>query len=256
MSRRLKQLRKDIEKRRRQLEWTVKRREQTKPLFLNDRLDEAGVYHDFYFDSQDKQTSSNFFLSRVLISICLFLIIAILFKVNAPQLAQVRDFVKHTYEHEFQFATIAHWYENQFGRPLALVPVTEHTSEKREEIEVHYALPVNGIIYEHFEVNGRGIIIETDVGASIESIRGGYVISVGEDREGELGKTVTVQHFDGTESVYGLLNTIDVNIYDHIEAGTKIGTVSTDERGEKGIFYLGLKQGNRYIDPSDVLPFE
>ncbi len=261
MSRRLNKLRRDLEKRRRQINIHVKQKEYNKaPLFMS-RHEEAREDPEFYLQHDGSKQDGHmlqqkeFFLARTLIALCLFLVIGILFKTNVPQFERVRDFVLTTYEQEFQFASIAHWYENQFGRPLALIPAKEEPP-REEDVEMVYALPTNGVIHEDFEKNGKGILIETAPKADIEAIRGGYVISVGEDKESDLGKTVVVQHYDGTESVYGMLSEIKVNVYDHIQAGTKIGTVAVDEQGEKGIFYLALKQNNHYINPSDVLPFE
>ncbi len=260
MSRRLKKLRRDLERRRRQLEYEVRKTDSYKPVYAS-RSEEWDAC-EFPLDLDEREQSilerNEFFLFRSLVAICLFLMIGIVFKVDAPTLTPVRQFVSDAYEHEFQFATIAHWYEQHFGRPLALLPTADDTDEitEGEQDEIHYALPATGTIYEDFEENGKGIIVETEIGTKVEAIRGGYVISVGEDQEGSLGKTVVVQHYDGTESVYGMLDTIEVNIYDHIKAGTTIGTVSTDERGTKGIFYLGLKKNDDYIDPSDVLRFD
>jgi stage IV sporulation protein FA len=93
--------------------------------------------------------------------------------------------------------------------------------------------------------------------AEVEAVKGGQVVKVGTDESEEnLGKTVTVKHYDGTESLYGMLDDVEVNLYDHIQAGFAIGTVSTNEEVEKGIFYFALKKDDKYINPSEVLSFE
>ena len=46
-------------------------------------------------------------------------------------------------EKEFQFAVVADWYEETFGKPLALFP---EQSELNDSPDGHYAMPANGII--------------------------------------------------------------------------------------------------------------
>jgi stage IV sporulation protein FA len=201
----------------------------------------------------------DFFLFRVMAAICLFLMTAILFQSSVPQAEGVKQFVKQSYEQEFQFAAIANWYENQFGRPLALIPVNQDVAQgdPTEQVELAYALPASGTISQGFEHNGKGILVETGMNAEVEAVKGGQVVKVGTDESEEnLGKTVTVKHYDGTESLYGMLDDVEVNLYDHIQAGFAIGTVSTNEEVEKGIFYFALKKDDKYINPSEVLSFE
>lgn len=263
MSRRLNKVRKEFESRRRKIDSNVKQRERTVPMLLN-RHEEAREEPDFYVqqgvDRSDTTNikSSDFFLFRAMAAVCLFLLIAILFKTSAPQLDGVKQFVHQSYQQELQFAAIANWYEDQFGRPLALVPINQQVAQgdPNEQLEMAYALPATGVIRENFEENGRGILIETGMDAEVEAVRGGYVIAVGEGEDKSLGKTVVVEHYDGTESLYGMLDKIEVNMYDHIKAGYKIGTVSTNEDAKKGIFYFALKKDENYIDPSEVLSFE
>ncbi len=263
MSKRLNKVRKEFETRRRQIDNSVKHRERTVPMLMNRHVEEREEF-DFYLqpgDDQGEKTnikSRDFFLFRAMAAVCLFLLIAIMFKTSVPQLEGVKRFVQQSYEQELQFAAIANWYEGQFGRPLALVPVNQDVAlgDPNEQVEMAYALPVTGVIREGFEQNGRGILIETGMDVEVEAVKGGYVVAVGEQEDESLGKTVTVQHYDGTESLYGMLNQINVNIYDHIQAGYKIGTVSTSEEAEKGIFYFALKKDENYINPSEVLSFD
>lgn len=192
-----------------------------------------------------------------MIAVILFLCVGILFKNGSTQLEPVRQFVSNAYSEEFQFAAIANWYEKQFGQPLALLPKNSDVAYQPEDEEDSpvYAAPASGTIREDFSENGRGILVETDIDAEIEAAKGGIVIAVGEGEEG-VGKHVIVQHYDETESTYGMLNDIYVNIYDHIQAGRVIGTASENEQGETGIYYFALKKGDSYINPSDVISFE
>ncbi|NEU29766.1 M23 family metallopeptidase [bacterium LRH843] len=260
MSKRLRKVRRELEARRRELDTSKKQREKVVPITMS-RYEEAREEPDFYVHHEKSHETmaetNNFILFRILAAVCLFLLIAILFKTNAPQLDGVKQFVQKSYEEEFHFAAISNWYEDQFGRPLALVPMTQEVAQgdPDEQVEMVYALPAAGVIREDFSQDGRGVIIETGLNAEVEAIRGGYVIDVKEGEE-SLGKTVIVQHYDGTESLYGMLDEIKVNKYDHIQAKDNIGIVSTSKEGEKGVFYFALKKNDIYIDPSEVLTFD
>ncbi|WP_088103684.1 M23 family metallopeptidase [Halalkalibacter urbisdiaboli] len=265
MSKHLNKVRKRLETRRRSIDQNIKQRSSVS--MLMNRHEEAREDPDFYYQPLNRQESppstkgQDFFLMRTLLATSLFLAIAILFNNNSTQLEGARQFIKNSYEQQFQFAAIADWYENQFGRPLALLPLTEDfalgdVNSKQPEAELVYAVPASGgKIREDFKQNGRGVMVETGMNAEVEAVKGGQVISVGDGEQG-LGKTVVVQHADGTESIYGMLEEVSVNIYDHIKSGHKIGVVSTSDQAEKGIFYFALKKNDTYVDPSEVISFD
>ncbi|MDT8859530.1 M23 family metallopeptidase [Alkalihalobacillus sp. MEB130] len=265
MSKDLNKVRRKLENRRRQIDHNVKQRERTVPMLMN-RHEDAREEPDFYIPPSPHEKGpkistpkGDFFLFRLMAAVCIFLMTAILFQSTVPQAEGAKQFVQQTYEQEIQFAAIANWYENQFGRPLALLPANQDMAQgnPNEQVEMVYAVPASGTISQDFDKDGRGILIETGMNAEIEAVKGGQVSRVGADEEGgNLGKTVTVKHYDGTEAVYGMLNQVEVNIYDHIEAGYKVGTVSTNEEAQKGIFYFALKDGETYINPSEVISFE
>ncbi|WP_100404971.1 M23 family metallopeptidase [Bacillus solitudinis] len=264
MSKDINKVRKRLESRRRTIDYQVKQRERTVPMLIN-RHEEEREEPDVYYQPINRQEKpkpkgADFFLMRTLLAVCLFFAIAILYQNGSPQFESARQFVKGAYEQQFQFATVANWYEEQFGRPLALVPMNQDVAlgdiEEQNEAELVYAVPASGgTVVENFQQNGQGILVETGKGAGVEAVKGGHVTSVGQSEQG-LTKTVIVQHPDGTESIYGMLDEVMVNMYDHIKSGHKIGTVSTSGQAEKGVFYFALKKGDEYVDPSDVIMFE
>lgn len=199
------------------------------------------------------------FFFKVLASICLVLIVAIMFRNESTKLAPIRAFVQETMNQDFQFAAVSDWYETTFGEPLAFLPFTKEKdtdqAEKTPSInQTEYALPASGTILEKFESDGQKITIQTGSGASVESMNEGLVRFVGK-KEG-FGKTVIVQHADKSESWYGNLDDINVNLYEYIEKGTKVGTASNSEDNTKGSFYFGIKQGENFIDPIQVIQFD
>ncbi|MFC0469413.1 peptidoglycan DD-metalloendopeptidase family protein [Halalkalibacter kiskunsagensis] len=264
MSKDLNKVRRKLDSRRRQINQNVKQRERTVPMLMN-RHEDAREEPDFYVPPSSNNSAlpqvkkGDFFLFRVMAAICLFLMMAILFQSSVPQAEGVKQFVKDSYEQEFQFTAVANWYENQFGRPLALIPMNQDIAQgdPNEQVEMAYALPASGTISQDFEHNGKGILVETGMDAEVEAVKGGQVTKVGRDEsEDNLGRTVTVKHYDGTESLYGMLDKVEVNLYDYIKAGFVIGTVSTNAEAGKGIYYFALKKDDQYINPSEVISFD
>jgi stage IV sporulation protein FA len=193
---------------------------------------------------------------KILFSACLFLAVAILFRSESPSLTSAKEFVVSAMEKDFQFAAVADWYEDQFGKPLALLPVKNdgEKDEQSEKNQTDYALPASAKIVEEFEDNGQRMILETEKGASVDAMSEGYVSFAGV-KEG-FGNTVVIQHPDRSESWYGNLESISVKLSQYINKGTAVGAASASENGEKGSFYLAIKKGDDFIDPIQVIPFD
>lgn len=201
-------------------------------------------------DNQEHQEFPLFnkevFIFKLLMSACIVLITAILFKNSSPQFDQARQFVTKTMKEEFQFAAVAGWYEDLFGKPLALFPRKEKTDE---ETTFEYALPAS-----NFQSNKEGIMIETATDAPVKAMNKGLVIFTGV--KDSYGKTVMIQHEDKSISWYGHLGDIKVGLYERVDKNTEIGTVSNHEDGSKGEFYFAIEKDNKFIDPTQVITFE
>ena len=198
------------------------------------------------------------FFFKILASVLLFLIVAIMFRNHNATFEPVRDFVTKQMDQDFKFATVSNWYEDKFGKPLALLPFSEDDRAGKKTVvkESDFSVPAMGKILENFEKNGQGIMIETEKGAVVQSINDGHVTFAGV-KEG-LGKTVIIQHPDDSTTWYGNLDEIKVNLYEYIEKRTVVGTVSvsTGEDKTKGKYYFAIKKGDEFIDPIQVIRFE
>lgn len=196
-----------------------------------------------------------YFLFKLLASACLFLIIAIMFKNSSGTFEPARNFVAKTMEKDFQFVAVANWYEDQFGKPLALFPIKEESDGKKEfSPKTEYALPASARILEDFQVNGQRITIETSKDAAVVAMSEGLVKFAG--KKDGFGKTVIISHADNSESWYGNLEEINVNLMEYIEVGTEVGKSTAMEDGLKGSFYFAIKKGDDFIDPIQVIPFD
>lgn len=194
------------------------------------------------------------FMFKILASALVFLLVAILFRDHTAKLDQARNMVQKAMKTEFQFASISKWYEDKFGKPLALLPFKEKAKDDSKTIvQKEYAVPASGKILENFEKNGQGIMIETGKGTTVKAVKGGFVEFAGM-MEG-LGKTVIIQHSDKSKTYYGNLEKIDVELYEYIEKEKVVGTVSDSGNG-KGKYYFAIKKGDDFIDPIQVIRFE
>ncbi|XJZ29113.1 peptidoglycan DD-metalloendopeptidase family protein [Bacillota bacterium Lsc_1132] len=195
------------------------------------------------------------FLFKILASICLFLVIGIVFRNQSPALDSTRSMVKSAFAQEFQFAAVSKWYENKFGKPLALLPFNDKKPDVKN-VTTQYAVPASGRILENFKKNGQGVMVETGKGAPVKAFNEGVVTFAG-IKEG-IGKTVIIQHSDKTESWYGNLDQINVSLYEYIGKGKEVGTVSSSSGKDKtkGAFYFAIKKGDTFIDPMQVIRFD
>ncbi|PSL43962.1 stage IV sporulation protein FA [Salsuginibacillus halophilus] len=196
------------------------------------------------------------FLVQWLSALFLFLIIGMLFQADNPRLVPVQQAVESSFQDHFQFAAAASWYEENFGSPLPYMPEIAGSDETVEDpaAEVSYAAPAVGVIAEPFSEHGRGIRLETIESGTVEAAQGGVVIHAGASET--WGEAVAVQHENGDESWYGMLENVDVGLYEHVSAGDVIGQAAVQEGTDKRQFSFGVKEDGEFIDPLDVMTFE
>ena len=196
------------------------------------------------------------FFFKILASIILFLVVAIMFRNQSAAFDPARNFVTKTMNSDFKFAVVSKWYEDKFGKPLAFLPIKDkETDQTKTVVQREYAVPASGKILENFKKNGQGITIETSKGAPVKAVKEGIVSFAGV-KDG-LGKTVIIQHSDGTESWYGNLADTTVDLYEYIAKEKVVGTVSdSSEDKTKGKYYFAFKKGENFIDPIQVIRFE
>ncbi|HEY4554427.1 MAG TPA: M23 family peptidase, partial [Bacillaceae bacterium] len=70
------------------------------------------------------------FFLKLLLSAVLVLVTAIAFKSPSAAFDSTRSTIKKAMGQEFQFAAVSEWYEDQFGKPLALLPAKVQESDK------------------------------------------------------------------------------------------------------------------------------
>lgn len=206
------------------------------------------------FEEEKERSQVSFgigkFFLKTMASVLLAVGVAVMFQSNTTMSQQVQSLVKRTMEREFQFAQVSKWYEERFGAPLTFLNKEDKSTDNQSE----YAIPASGKVLENFQTNGQGILVETAADAEVEAIDEGRVVFVGD--KDQLGKSVVIQHADGSESWYGKLKDISISIYQTVKKGETIAKVSNEESGDAGTYYLAIKKDDTFIDPSQVISFE
>lgn len=169
----------------------------------------------------------------------------------------VRLFVAKSLTQEMDFAAVEAWYENAFGGAPSFIPIFRHQEEKGLKVgtATGFTVPMSGRIAASFAIDLKGVEIVPLEGSGasepVKSVETGRVLNVA--RDAAKGMTVTVQHAGGYTSVYGRLDTVSVGKGDWVEGGDAVGSLSSRQ---DATLYFALKMNDRYIDPTDVIPFD
>ena len=86
-------------------------------------------YSTYETESEHPLFKKEYFFFKILASIVLFLIVAVIFKHPSQQLDTTRNYVTKTMNQDFQFASISSWYESTFGKPIAFLPQKEEPTK-------------------------------------------------------------------------------------------------------------------------------
>ncbi|WP_068674490.1 M23 family metallopeptidase [Oceanobacillus sp. Castelsardo] len=245
----VKKVRKAIEKRKKLRGPISKGNEMKKiyPAFPQD--EEKHGYYPFFSEdvspSEKKGTLVTGFILKGMLSVMLFLGVALLHETDSEALDTPKQWTSSALTKEFPFAQVSEWYRDAFGSPLAFSPELPAQAQTAETM----ALPVNGNIAESFHVNGKGIKIAPEETTEVSALRDGIVIFAGKDKETK--KTVVVQHADGTTSSYGHLSDIDVHLYQYVVSNQPLGTFQPSSDNE--MVYFSIEKDNKFIDPVQVI---
>jgi stage IV sporulation protein FA len=234
--------------------WQQQEQRNNKSTFPEEDVNERVTYS--YEDFVEKQgnipTKQSTLLIRLLISAIIVLCLAIVLKSSSPMSGKVHSVVQKLFSQEFQFASATKWYEKHFGSPLTLFQ--KNKTDIARNSEQNLAVPASGKVLQNFKIDGKGVIIQTSQNQKVEAMKEGVVLFVG--NKDSLGKTIIIQHADGSESWYGKLKEAKVNASDRVESKQVIGKVSTTNDGKYGSYYFAIKMGEHFIDPKKVMSFE
>lgn len=217
-------------------------------LYLPDQEERHGLYqpymnsHKLY--EKEKRTLNSGWI-KAMMSLLLFVGLTFVLKTNYNGLKKPQEFVNYYLNEEFPFAKVNDWYVETFGDPLALLPEENGV----EHVNAEPSLPVSGNVTEPFTMNGKGIMISPMENAIVSAFNRGVVIFAGNDRHTK--KTVIIQHPDSSKTTYGHLSSVDVHLYQIVQADDRIGTFHPSDKNET--VYFSIEQNNSFVDPVQVI---
>ncbi|GGA85899.1 M23 family metallopeptidase [Ornithinibacillus halotolerans] len=206
-----------------------------------------GFYPNFIDQTETNREKNNTITGIILkglFSVMLFFSIAIIWQNDAEIFDKPKEWTASVLTEEFPFASVYQWYKDSFGTPLAFSPAKETVVD-----ETPLALPVSGNVIETFQTNGKGITIAPTETTSVQALREGIVIFSG--KKSETNKTIVIQHADKSTTTYGFLSSIDVHLYQIVDANQRIGEFNPTDANE--VVYFSIEKNNEFVDPVQVI---
>ncbi|QHS22902.1 M23 family metallopeptidase [Virgibacillus sp. MSP4-1] len=201
-----------------------------------------------------QQTEKNWipsFVFKALLAAIIFFSTAIILRVDSEAFQRPKAFLVNALTEEFPFARVQGWYRENLGTPFAFMENKKNVEQAAGENGL--ILPVNGVISQSFQQNGEGVLIEAGDTDNMEvtSMKAGSVVFAGNKRD--TGKTIVIQHADGTNSIYGHLNEMDVFQYQFVSRNEVIGSLDSQSSEGQPTLYFAIQEDQRFIDPVKVM---
>ncbi|WP_242403906.1 M23 family metallopeptidase [Paenibacillus pini] len=222
-------------------------------IWKQERVNGKGIYH-----------RSNHFISgfmwRLLFSSLLFVSIWGVFRMNQPWSLQVQQYVMQSLNHEMDFKAAEAWYESHLGKAPSFIPIFKQTPSSPLKVNTSASTisPIQGKIVQSFAVNLKGVEIEPDQVSNgalqVKSVETGRVLDI--TGNSDTGLSVTIQHVNGITATYGHLGESILQKNDWVQAGDAIGKLTELSDGQTPTLFFAIKEGNRYVDPAEVISID
>lgn len=215
--------------------------------------------------NRNNHRSSSFwkmFLMRALVSSMIFGALWGIYRYQPEWSLPIRHFVAKALTEESDFGAAQVWYEEHFGGAPSFIPIFGQSKDKGQKVQSQtiFSAPIDGTVTLPFALNLKGIEVLPSAKSlssgetQVKSVETGRVTEVSQDVN--TGLTVQIQHSGGYYSIYGHLSTANVQQGDWIEGGEEIGSLRSSEAGKPKALYFALKKDGRYMDPSELVPFD
>ncbi|MEK3731406.1 MULTISPECIES: M23 family metallopeptidase [Paenibacillus] len=202
----------------------------------------------------------NSLLRRLVVSTLVFGLVWGVFNIQHPWAVRAQAFVIESLSREMDFQAAQAWYEDHFGGAPSFIPIFGQTEGSSTKVNAHSTLaaPLEGRLVQSFAVDLKGIVLEATGGSlanrEVRSIETGRVLEVKETPDN--GYTIVIQHTGERRAMYSRLGETHLKVNDWVEGGEVIGILSLSEAGGLPALYFELKEGNRSVDPAEVIPFD
>lgn len=254
MTRGVRQVRRAIKQRKKQQGQAYQKKQQNNNIYpLIEEEEKHGfapsVYDNIHSSHKQKKNLRPNIAIKAVICVAFFIVTTFVLTNETTRLQPAKTWLSSQLQEDFPFAKAKSWYETAFGgTPLSIAPQGSMPKVEKD----NYLLPVMGQVEETFQTNGTGITISPTKKSVVTSLDKGIVIFAGKDKK--TGKTITIQHADGSNTTYGHLSAVDVHGYQPVDANQRIGTFTPSEASEA--VYFSIEKNREYIDPTQVIPVD
>ena len=178
---------------------------------------------------ENKSFTSRFFYNifiKSLFVIILFLCSLIYIKQNDKNKENFKNIV---YNNSLSFAKIYNVYKKYLGDVIPFKNIFKDNTK---------LVTNDKITYKSIDKKGNGYLLSVSKNYTVSSINSGIIID--KKKDSDYINIITIQDKDGVNITYGMLNEINVKLYDYVEKGEIIG-----QANEK--LYLSFKKDNKYL---------
>lgn len=172
------------------------------------------------------------FMTRVLVTVVIFLVGMILVKSDAHIKSSI---LKNVYDTNFKFTEIKKIYQKYFGNILSIDQIALDEKQVFQE----------KLTYQQANRYLDGVKLKVSDNYMVPALESGIVIFMGE-KEG-YGNTVVIEQVDGIDVYYSNLSTDGIKLYDYVEKGKLLG-----EAQDKKLYLVFQKDGS-YLDYQEYI---
>ena len=192
------------------------------------------------FNMNKKETEKKSFTSKFIYSILVkTLIVVVLFLASLIYIKQSNknknNFKNVVYNNSLSFAKIYNVYKKYLGDVIPFKNIFKDNTK---------LVSSEKLTYKSITKKDNGYLLSISNNYTVSSITSGIVIE--NKKYSNYINMITVQDKNGLNITYGILNDINVKLYDYIEKGEIIG-VASDK------LYLSFKKDNKYLSYEEVL---
>lgn len=192
------------------------------------------------FNMNKKETEKKSFTSKFIYSILVkTLIVVVLFLASLIYIKQSNknknNFKNVVYNNSLSFAKIYNVYKKYLGDVIPFKNIFKDNTK---------LVSSEKLTYKSITKKDNGYLLSISNNYTVSSITSGIVIE--NKKDSNYINMITVQDKNGLNITYGILNNINVKLYDYIEKGEIIG-VASDK------LYLSFKKDNKYLSYEEVL---
>lgn len=166
-------------------------------------------------------------LSKLLISIIIFLIGMILVKSNSHMTTIIKE---NVYEKSFKFINNKKLYQKYFGNSLLLDKMLkEEQAVFNEKLNFTSKNPYKD-----------GVKLKVSNNYMVPVLESGVIVFIGEKED--YGNTIIIEQVDGIDTYYGNIKPTNLKLYDYIEKGELLGEAKENK------LYLAFQKEGKFLD--------